>query len=736
MQETTGFSPEASSSISLREYGDVLRRRRAIILQTFVIVLVAGVLVTLFTAPTYQATARLLVTPQQFFINQVNGADPLADLFSINNQHTIATQIQLLQTPDVQKKVADKLNTPGLPAMSVSGVEGTSIIQVTAEGENPELVAQAPNTLLEIYANDIADQNGKDYTKALEFAKKMSALYKGRLDRVESELVLFKQGASVIDFKQDRDQAIGNVAQLTTAYQAAQSQSEVLESKVRASEQAIIKLPTKMMDVLSDKADPRLQGIDDQLMDLKVQRKKLEQTLNAKGATEDVPEFATLDSQIKLLTERRAQLAKDFVARFEHKNPLVQAMKDELVKNTVDAAVLAKQTEILGSQLSGAKKRLANFPSWEKRNEFLERQRDENNKLWTGFSGKLVDLELRAQTRRRNATVMTRADVPTVPIRPKKAQNIVFAGLLGLFLGLCLALLQELFDDRINSPEEAERVLRLPSLGHVPMIEEEGLRLIKDISTFSPLMESYRSLRTNINFAAVGTTVRSIVITSSVPAEGKSTTVANLAMAMALDNKRVIIVDADLRRPSQHKLFKIDSSPGLTDILVGTHDLEEVQRSTSVPGVSVIPAGSPPPNPAELLGSAAMGQLLARLETVADVVLFDSPPALAVADSVVLAARAGGVLLVVGYGETKKTNTKKALEILSRANANVLGTVLNRMDGPSSGYYYGKYYVPATDRSVGGSNTGNGSGSLSTKGNTPTGALTGSGVNDNGETKE
>ena len=302
---------------------------------------------------------------------------------------------------------------------------------------------------------------------------------------------------------------------------------------------------------------------------------------------------------------------------------------------------------------------------------------------------------------------MQSAEVPSAPIRPKKAQNIVMAGLLGLFFGLCLALLQELFDDRINSPEEAERVLRMPNLGHIPMIEEEGLRLIKDISAFSPLMESYRSLRTNINFAAVGTPIRSLVVTSSVPAEGKSTTVANLAMAMALDSKRVIIVDADLRRPSQHKLFKIDSSPGLTDLLVGTHTIEEVIRETGVANVQVIPAGSPPPNPAELLGSAAMGHLLATLEASADVVLFDSPPALAVADSVVLASRTNGVILVIGYGETKKTNTRKAMEILSRANAHVLGTVLNRMDGPSSGYYYGKYYVPATAASLtGGGTTG------------------------------
>ena len=172
-------------------------------------------------------------------------------------------------------------------------------------------------------------------------------------------------------------------------------------------------------------------------------------------------------------------------------------------------------------------------------------------------------------------------------------------------------------------------------------------------------------------------------------------------MAMALDGKKVIIVDADLRRPSQHKLFKIDSSPGLTDVLVGTHDVMEVLRPSGVDGVQIIPAGSPPPNPAELLGSLAMEHLIARLETIADVILFDTPPALAVADAIVLSSRTNGTLLVIGYGESKKANTRKAQELLSRANANLLGTVLNRMDAPSTGYYYGKYYVPASVETTG-----------------------------------
>lgn len=712
MQDSMDTASEPSSSISLREYGDVLRRRRAIILQTFVIVLVAGVLVTLFTAPTYRSTARLLLEPVSFQINSVNGSDPLADLFSINQAYSITTQVELLQTADIRKKVSDAIGRgASLPSMTVAPVEGTQIIEVTSEGDNPEMVAQAPNELLKIYVKDVGEASGNKLNAALDFTKKQAEHYRTETEKAERALQKFKTSRNVADFDQNRADQAKRVEFLKTSFSEAQGQMRVLEARIAATtaaKQSPVATQNRT-ELLSAAADPSVIGIQNEIASAKIER-DAQQKLNLGP---DNRTLQLINYRISRLTERQAELIRLSKIRNERKNPLSVGLDEQLLKEAGDVKAQAAQVAENGRQLSEAQARYAQFPTWESEYAKLQRNFEGNAAQYKMFASKVGDLDLRAQNTRKTASIMQTAEVPSAPIRPKKAQNIVMAGMLGLFFGLCLALLQELFDDRINSPEEAERVLRMPNLGHIPMIEEEGLRLIKDISAFSPLMESYRSLRTNINFAAVGTPIRSLVVTSSVPAEGKSTTVANLAMAMALDSKRVIIVDADLRRPSQHKLFKIDSSPGLTDLLVGTHTLEEVIRETGVAGVQVIPAGSPPPNPAELLGSTAMGHLLATLEASADVVLFDTPPALAVADSVVLASRTNGVVLVIGYGETKKTNTRKAMEILSRANAHVLGTVLNRMDGPASGYYYGKYYVPATAASLTGSGTtrnGNGTG--------------------------
>ena len=246
--------------------------------------------------------------------------------------------------------------------------------------------------------------------------------------------------------------------------------------------------------------------------------------------------------------------------------------------------------------------------------------------------------------------------------------------------------------------EETERVLGVPALGFIPLISEPGLRLLRDVSTFSPLMESYRSLRTHLRFRK-DTPLRTLVVASSVPAEGKSTAVANLAMAMAMEKKRVILVDADLRRPMQHNLFAMNASPGLSDVLAGTHSLEQVLRPTSVAGVSLITVGSPPPTPAELLGSEAMERLLEELKQRSDIVLIDSAPVLAVSDTCTFAHATDGVLLVIGAGETKKALVQRTMTLLGRCRAQVLGTVLNRVPMPG-GYYFGKYYVPTEELAV------------------------------------
>lgn len=234
--------------------------------------------------------------------------------------------------------------------------------------------------------------------------------------------------------------------------------------------------------------------------------------------------------------------------------------------------------------------------------------------------------------------------------------------------------------------DDVENELGIPALGFVPIIEEEDRRLIRDTHIFSPVTESYRSLRTNLRFVAEQP-LRSLLVTSAAPHEGKSTVAANLATAMAMENRRVVVVDADLRRPTQHKLFKVKPSPGLTDVLNGTHAVNDAIHATENANISVIPAGTVPPNPNELLGTDALPRLLGELKNRFDLVLLDSPPMLAVSDAALVACQVDGVLVVLAQGETKRVHARDTVKLLGRARATVLGAVLNRIDGPPGSYY-------------------------------------------------
>ena len=242
--------------------------------------------------------------------------------------------------------------------------------------------------------------------------------------------------------------------------------------------------------------------------------------------------------------------------------------------------------------------------------------------------------------------------------------------------------------------EDVKNDLGVPVLGLIPAIQEEGLRLIRDTSTFSPLTESYRWLRTNLYFISEQP-LRSVLITSALPAEGKSTAAANLAMSLARDGKRVVLVDADLRRPVQHAIFKMNSLPGLGDFLAGTHVLETILHPTPIPNVQVILGGTPSLNPTEMLGTGAFARLLAELKPLCDVVVVDSSPELAVADTMILSSLVDTVLMVIAHGETEKAQTVHAMEYLFRAKAKVLGAVFSRVRPTDIEFYYGKYYVPS-----------------------------------------
>ena len=290
-------------------------------------------------------------------------------------------------------------------------------------------------------------------------------------------------------------------------------------------------------------------------------------------------------------------------------------------------------------------------------------------------------------------TLIQRATVSDKPVSPNVPLNIVLGLLIGLAVGIGIAVLRDTLDTHIRGAHDIDAITDLPILGGISYDPNARVRpLIVHADPQSPRAEAFRALRTNLQFLDTDREKRGFVVTSTVPGEGKSTTTANLAIALADAGKNVLIVEADLRSPKLGLYMDIESAAGLTDVLIGRAELQDVIQKWGKDKLYVLPAGQIPPNPSELLGSVAMSNIVTRLEEAFDVVLYDCPPLLPVTDASILAKRVGGVILIVAAGRAHKSHLSSVISGLGNVGAHISGIVLTMIPtkGPNA-YGYGQY---------------------------------------------
>jgi capsular exopolysaccharide synthesis family protein len=293
-----------------------------------------------------------------------------------------------------------------------------------------------------------------------------------------------------------------------------------------------------------------------------------------------------------------------------------------------------------------------------------------------------------------NVVQINLAQPPQIPISPKVLQNSLLAALLACVLMTAVILMLDVLDDTIKTSEQVSQILGLPVLGVIFAHKNGELPITQD-QPRSPVSEAFRSLRTNVQYANVDAPLHTLVVTSPSPSEGKTMVSTNLAVVMAQDGRKVILMDADLRRPAMHKRMNVANTAGLTALLLKPEmDLNLVLHKTKTEGLSTLTAGDLPPNPAELLGSRKMGLVMDQLKQRADILVLDTPPVLPVADAAVLAAMMEGVLLVLQPGTTTIAAAKQAVDQLRRVNARIIGVVMNNVELKSfrNNYYYQKEY--------------------------------------------
>jgi capsular exopolysaccharide synthesis family protein len=319
----------------------------------------------------------------------------------------------------------------------------------------------------------------------------------------------------------------------------------------------------------------------------------------------------------------------------------------------------------------------------------------------------------------KNIKVIDKAELPEAPIKPNKVQNLAIAAILGFMIGSGVVFLIEYTDYTVKDSKDIEKYLELITIGEIPMFAGEKRKggrnkkvkkkkgrsgkesqngnslspnLITVVDPKAPASEAYRSLRTNIGYSGVDRKVKLITVTSPGPAEGKSTTAANIAVSMAQAGKKVLLMDGDLRKPRVQKYFSLPNDVGLTDIIVNDFPLKFVIKTANdIQNLDVILSGTLPPNPTEILESQKMSDFLTRIREEYDLIVLDTPPVGQLTDGAILASLADGVILVVASGESNIDMARRAKAALERVNARITGAVLTKITGSSGGSYYHYY---------------------------------------------
>jgi len=557
-----------------------------------------------------------------------------------------------------------------LDGLIVSPIRDSRLVDLRYRSPDPELSANIANTLARSYIEQNLEFRFLSSREASDWLGQQLAAQRVQVEATEQALQRYREANDAVSLEERQNIVVQKLTDLNAAVTRAKTeriQKEAAYNQIRAVHDdpaALETLPAIVANVF-------VQQQKAELANLQREQAQLSDTLGPRHPAMLKLGIAVETANAKI--ERDIGMVVQSI-RNDYEQALAQedSLNDALGQQKLEALELNRK----GIEYGGlARDAAANRQVFE---SLMQRTKE------TGISGDLKTSNIR---------IVDTAETPRSRSEPNVRSNMLLALLGGAALAIGLAFFFEYIDDRIKSPDEVKQQLGLPFLGMVPALFDKAITnpLISN-GVPGNFSESIRALRSNLLFSSTEEGGQSIVVTSTGPGEGKTVVATNVAIALAQTGERVLLVDADMRRPRVHEMFDRPQVPGLSNVLVGDAKASAAILETGVPGLSVITAGVTPPNPAELLGSKRFRDFVAALPERFEWVIIDTPPVMAVTDSSVVAHFATGVLFVVGAEMTGRGAARQALEQLAHAHARFIGAVLNRVDVQHNPYYYSQYY--------------------------------------------
>jgi len=720
------FHPEPSHESTAGEYLRVIVKRKWVVIATLATIFSVVAIASLKTTPVYDASGTVAINKPDSSLNFQNSGTFSLDYYDPTE---LDTEVKVIQSDLLALQVIREMNLDRTPEISgqappppsssldlapdplqadpakassmISEFKGnlkvqlspnTRIIEVHYRNPDPQMAANVVNTLMQTYVENNFKARFESTMQASDWLSKQLVDLQMKVETSQEKLVRYQKEHEILGTDEKQNITMEKLTELNKELTTAESERMDKEALFRLVESGDPDAITSSASAIEEESSSTqsssalLGTLRSKQADLKIQVAELSTQFGP-----SYPKLTQLNNQLKEIDSQIQGEMKKILAK---------------VRGQYTAAL---QRETMLHEALEKQKQEAN-----KLNEsaieysLLKRDVDTNRQLYEGLLEKLKEAGVSAGLKSNNLRILDSARPPQYPVEPNIPRNLLFAAVLGLASGVGLAFLMEGLDNTVRTTEQAQLISGVASLGMIPLgsksaregpnpkrlviaASKEAVELVTQVRPQSQMAESYRALRTSLLLSNLGAPPKIIMVTSALPQEGKTTTSINTAVVLAQKGVRVLLIDADLRRPSIHKTLGMGPHSGLSNVLTGSTTLEQaIARTPILPNLFVLPAGTPPPNPAELLASSNLKDVLDQLKEQYDHIVIDTPPSLSVTDAVVLSPRADAVVLVIRSGQTTKQALRRSRDILMQVNAKVVGVLLNAVDLSSPDYYY--YY--------------------------------------------
>ena len=552
-----------------------------------------------------------------------------------------------------------------LGRVQVAPVRGSRLVDVYFVSADPQFAARAVNVLAEEYVNQNLEFRLQNTDKTLDWLTEEVAKQQSVVQTSERMLAEYRENKNALSLEDRQNIIVSRLNQVNDAASRARMtriQKEALYNQVAAANDR------ESLSTIA--SNPFVQQLKTRVSELQREKLRLEDRYGEKH-----PDVQRVNGQIAD-AQRQLDLEVD---------RSVAAIKADYQASVAEEKQLGRDLETQKAQATDLNRKSIDY-------SVLQREAESNRQVYESLLQREKEMRVVSNSRANNVRLLDRAEIPGSPFTPNTRRAWIMALLFGLGIGIAAAFAIDYLDDTVKTPEDVTWRLRLDFLGLVPKVHGERHPLLSGPVPHD-FGEAFRALRTALVASSGTDATRLVAVTSTQPLEGKTTTAVNIALALAIGGARVLLIDADMRRPSLHKAMRLPNDRGLADLLAGTAKMREVVQRCGDPNLLVISAGHTPSNPSELLGSDRMRAFLHQLTTGPfDWIIIDTPPVLAVTDAVVLAPLVHGVSFVIGAEMTRWRLAERAIETLQAGHPRAIAAILNRVDFDRNRYYYSRYY--------------------------------------------